>query len=231
MKRLLTYGLSVEVDPRFVPTQAESGAAKFCFDPNVGPRPIPKPYALPVESTAAMNAFCKPALVPKAAQASQPQTMSGSIQEADTKESASGRKKLTLDAKVTLDKPNDSTPLFSFPDPVQPDVDVYVYTRSVYGAYRFLGQLLSLYEENTSEWPLDPLFWPDPKEPGLRMLNVTHSGLGCWAKIEYKNEPWCVPTEAYATKRSFQIMHQLFRLFATPSTQPVTQTVRTVPGA
>jgi hypothetical protein len=73
-------------------------------------------------------------------------------------------------------------------------------------------------------------FSPEPEYQGTRMLNLAHDRLGCWAKVGYEDEPWCVPAAARGTKRTFQIMQQLFRLFASPSNQPVTETVRTIPG-
>ena len=190
LRLLLKYRLSVEVDPRFVPAQAVSGNARFCFNPNVPPEI--DLGALPVSSNDAIRDTCRPALTEASA----------------------------------------SKPRFSFPDPVRPDVEVHVYTRSVYGAYRFLGELLKLYERKAlSEWPKnDPLFSPEPEYQGTRMLNLAHDRLGCWAKVDYEDEPWCVPAAARGTKRTFQIMQQLFRLFASPSNQPVTETVRTIPG-
>jgi hypothetical protein len=200
LRLLLKYRLSVEVDPRFVPVQAGSGNARFCFNPNVPPEI--DSGALPVSSINAIRDTCRPALI------------------------APGAKIMPPDAARV------SKSTFSFPDPVRADVEVHVYTRSVYGAYRFLGELLKLYERKTlSEWPQnDPLFSPEPEYQGTRMLNLVHDRLGCWAKVDYEDEPWCVPAAAQGTKRTFQIMQQLFRLFASPSNQPVTQTVRTVPG-
>jgi hypothetical protein len=182
----LKYRLSIEVDPRFVPAQAASGNARFCFNPDVDFA------APPVSSINAIRDSCRPALI--------------------------------------MDQAKVSKSTFSFPDPVRPDVEVHVYTRSVYGAYRFLGELLKLYERKTlSEWPNnDPLF--SPEYEGTRMLYLVHDRLGCWAKVDYEDEHWCVPAVAQGAKRTFQIMQQLFRLFASPSNQPVTQTVRTVPG-
>jgi hypothetical protein len=200
LRLLLKYRFSVEVDPRFVPAQAGSGIARFCFSPNVPPGI--DSAALAVSSINAIRDTCRPALLAPEGKIMPPDEAKGS--------------------KST----------FSFPDPVHADVEVHVYTRSVYGAYRFLGELLKLYERRTlSEWPKnDPLFSPEPEHQGTRMLNLTHDRLGCWAKVDYEDEPWCVPAAAQATKRTFQIMQQLFRLFASPSNQPVTQTVRTIPG-
>ena len=36
-------------------------------------------------------------------------------------------------------------------------------------------------------------FSPEPEYQGTRMLNLAHDRLGCWAKVGYEDEPWCVP--------------------------------------
>src|SRR5205085_8628907 len=92
----------------------------------------------------------------------------------------------------------ESGPTFAFPDPAQPGQDVYVYTRSVYGAYRFLGELLNLGKQDSlSELPpTDIRFRPAPVTEGTRILNLTHDHFGCWTSFEYEHVHWDVPKNA-----------------------------------
>ena len=178
LRLLLRYLLSVEVDPRFVPAQAASGDARFCFRPNVPPEIDSS--ALPVSSINAIRDSCRPALIVDEPPANQAQTVTGSIRQSSA-EGRARQKNFALEAKIMPpDEAKVSKPTFSFPDPVRPDVAVHVYTRSVYGAYRFLGELLKLYERKTlSEWPKnDPLFSPEPEYQGTRMLNLVHDRFG-----------------------------------------------------
>jgi hypothetical protein len=58
------------------------------------------------------------------------------------------------------------------------------------------------------------------------MLYVTHDQDKCFTKLNYEEKTWCVPDEAQTTKRVFALLHQLFKLFTQPSSQPTTPTVR-----
>jgi hypothetical protein len=218
LEMLIKNGLSIEVDPTFVPTADQNGKAAFCFDPGIA---LGTPKA----------ALCRPALIAENAPVSLAQTVIGSIQRAGSKPAGAAPKTFSINAQINPPKNGGTVkPSFSFPDPNQPSIDVYVYTRSVYGAYRFLGELLNLESKNSlSELPeRDVLFRPGPNTEGTRILNLTHALSGCWANVNYEGYWWCVPEGAFATKRTFQILNQLFRLFAAPNNQPVTQTVRTV---
>jgi hypothetical protein len=217
------YSLSVQVDPTFVPARGASGKARFCFSPKT-PGTIP------------FTDLCRPALVSEKPSKDTPaQTVNGSIKRATDR-----RNSFAIEGEIMpAEKEEAAAPSFSFSSPAQPNVDVYVYTRSVYGAYRFLGELLNVQEDPRSteaifsqlrskEAPRDLLFLPASETEAPRMLSVTHAHFGCWANVDYGGAHWCVPQEAFGTKRTFQILHQLFRLFAAPSNAPVTSTVRTI---
>jgi len=218
------YGLSVEVDPTFVPARATVGRALFCFSPDA-----------PTQLSFVER--CRPALVSeKAPVTNRSQKLTGAIKSLRTKRGGMGHNSFTFEGNVTPpEKDRKAEPAYSFTNPDRPSVDVHIYTRSVYGAYRFLGELLNLQEDPELKGEFlailrsdDLFFRPLPETEPTRMLNVTHAGMDCWTNIEYDSTQCLVPKGALGTKRTFQILHQLFRLFAAPSNQPVTPTVRAV---
>jgi hypothetical protein len=109
-----------------------------------------------------------------------------------------------------------------------PDNNIVILrTRSLQGAYRFLGQLLLVDDwqlQTGPNIPNSPLFLSGHEKEN--MLYVTHDQDNCFTKLDYNGKIWCVPAEAVTTKRVFALLHQLFKLFTQPSNQPITPTVR-----
>ena len=201
---LIKRGLSIEVESGFVPTSDAGGKARFCFDKTVNSP------GLQYDGIISKNdSSCRPGLI---------------------SDKPIGRKSSTSPKSV---QPAPSETTLVFVDPAHLDQDVYVYTRSVYGSYRFLGELVALSKQGGfSELPRDDqLFRPGVATDVRRQLiNLTHDRFGCWTSVDYANDHWCVPKDAINTKRTFQILSQLFRLFVLPSKQPATPTVRTIGG-
>lgn len=102
---------------------------------------------------------------------------------------------------------------------------VILRTRSLQGAYRFLGELLVVDDYKLNSYmPPSRLFSLEENKDNI--FYVTHSEENCFTKMEYDGNMWCVPGMAHTTKRVFTLLHQLFELFAQPSNQPTTPTVR-----
>lgn len=104
---------------------------------------------------------------------------------------------------------------------------VRVYTRSVYGAYRYLGLMLKLRELAPDAFDQrDASFLSS--EPALSPLYVTHDTFGCWTHVNFEGDDWCVPKEARETKRTFAVLRTMFQLYTYYKDQPGTITVRSI---
>jgi hypothetical protein len=123
---------------------------------------------------------------------------------------------------------------WSFPNPNNSAQRVQVYTRSVYGMYRYLGELARLRNDGLiskiTETYDGGVFNSDPTNEML-VLNHNNDEDGCWTSVFYEKAWWCVPHEARNTKHVFNILHLLFRLYAQPGNQTVTPTVRAIGGS
>jgi hypothetical protein len=130
LTNLVDLGLSVEVDPTFVPSQkSDAGNAKFCFDPanNAPGFQLNGPNLTP-------DPTCKPGITHRSKSDQQTQTVTGALLGQKGGASANGQKNFAISAEVKS-QPNEMTPaLGSFPNPENPNEEIYVYTHSVYGA-------------------------------------------------------------------------------------------------
>ena len=115
---------------------------------------------------------------------------------------------------------------WSFTMPGHPQLRVQVYTRSVYGLYRYIGELVRL--SSTQATSSFPMYDGNIFNGGIlsEAAHLTNAVAGCWTAISYNGDHWCVPASANGTKRTFALLHLLFRLYASPSNQTVTPTVR-----
>lgn len=227
LNRYIDAGLTVVVDPAYVPQPGKSGNGSFCFgrpDPDVFPKGVPlRP-----------DKACRPALrfPPTGTESDDEAThlVSGSVVQTSTQRNS---KQFALKATVKQPKPftKSDEKHWEFEDPFRKGVIVHVYTRSVYGAYRFLGEVERVYGlGGVAQAPPNigkaDLF---SGSVAARMLSLTNDLLRCWVSIDFEGTRACVPAEAVRTKRTFQILHTLFGLYARPNTTPATQTVRTTP--
>ena len=111
---------------------------------------------------------------------------------------------------------------------------VLFHTRSLYGAYQYLGEILRANELKPSVLAgkefdntiLSPPAKADVDGQSRYLLYLTHTAADCFTNLEYEGKQWCVPNDAYQTKRVFSMLHQLFELYAAPSNQQTTPTVR-----
>jgi hypothetical protein len=208
--KLLGYiqsGLTVSVDQGYVPQAGNAASATFCFDP----------YRFDNSPSlgSGVGNIC-PSPDKRSPQALPPAATPGTKGKVVKQQPSSAAQ-----------EPEASKPDWSFDDPDRNNKGgkVHVYTRSVFGMYRYLGEILRLRELNA----LGPLAYPGgifTDSPQTEMLHLTHGTAGCWASVVYEGVQWCVPFDAIGTKRTFALLHELFELYATPSNQQVTPTVR-----
>jgi hypothetical protein len=226
--RMLDYvnnGLTVFVDHSF-----PSKYGIFCFEPN---RPDN------ARTGTGVGNICppptdegKPNMEATASKPSKPIPLGSGMNQKNIV--AKGEIAISGQAQIsTSGKPETTTVSWSFDDPAPDNKGgkIHVYTRSVFGMYRYLGEIINLRENDELERS-PTLSYPGSifaGSPRTEMLHVTHDIAGCWANVVYDNRQWCVPNEAFGTKRTFALLHQLFELNASPSNQPVTSTVRVTP--
>lgn len=97
-------------------------------------------------------------------------------------------------------------------------------TRSAYGVYLFLGRLLN--REKVSNVPLRLEYTGD----NTSILDIVNNHLSnCYTQLVYNSVQYCVPRDAYNTKRTFTILHQLVGLNIAYTATPATLNVRTIP--
>jgi hypothetical protein len=214
----LNEGLTALVDQSYVPQPNRTGNALFCFDPEseasdqIGiqaDNPLQGLYGTPFTNTCIGK---QDALNTSTAQ----NTITPSANtRAATGQSGGGGGN------------GNAKPNWSFEDPFHNQV--HIYTRSVYGIYRYLGQLVRVSEKGG--W----VGFDDAPEgvfnggPLFDLIMLNHDYQGCWVSNEYEGKNWCVPQNTNESKRTFQLLHELFELYAAPSNQTVTPTVRTTP--
>ena len=199
--KYINQGLSIKVDPSFVPGSGNAAHESICFDEKwIDPQRYP---TLDNYRTRIKNA-CYNIL---------------------------GDNKPT-DPVSTASKEQPTKTNYRFID--QENLIVEIQTRSLFGAYRFLGQILHI-RDQLNELLRTRKDFAEMKEtftgsPSSDLLYINHDTAGCWVRVTYEGDQWCVPSTAIGTKRTFAILHALFHLYATPSEQPATPTVRITPG-
>ncbi len=102
---------------------------------------------------------------------------------------------------------------------------VEIHTRSVLGAYQYLGQLL----HNDGQFQSLNLRFADTLDNRLLQLTSADNG-ECFVSTSYDGKNYCVPNKAANTKRIFSLLRQLVGLLTKPNNQPATQTTRTTPN-
>jgi hypothetical protein len=216
MGKYLDQGLSVKVDPSFVPQGGKTGKAVICFDRKWIDEKTEKDLH---DNPGKLRNACPQQLpAPGKTRPEPPVTVK-----------TGGTNPIQLNISISTQQAQEETKAdFTFTD--QQGRLVQFQTRSVFSAYRFLGELLLVRESLGEE--LARQFLPGffTGNPVTEFLYLTHEATGCWTSVVYEGIQWCVPATALGTKRFFSILHQLFELYASPSNQPATPTVRVTPG-
>lgn len=200
----INEGLTVKVDPTYVPQPNKQGNAIFCFDEKW----------IDTNNPIAHDT-CSQTQLPKI-----------STSAATAPQRVTHVNQLTIVMQTQTPTEAQPKPNFTFTDLQGHKVEIE--TRSVYGAYRFLGELAHVMETvpNVDSEKMEFLF---TQPHSSQILVLTHDLTGCWTSVMYEGRHWCIPSDAILTKRVFALLHELYELYATPSTQPATQTVRVTP--
>jgi hypothetical protein len=100
--------------------------------------------------------------------------------------------------------------------------DAEVYFRSVYGAYRFLGEFVPQTWRTAECDSIYTAFDPDSQHSICRGLMEIETGKSsdAFVSVRYGDYNWFVHDGAYNTKSAFAILHQLVQLYSSPSNQP-----------
>ena len=233
--KLITYidqGLSVKVNPTFVPGNGNASHASFCFDEawvdtSVYPR---------LSDRAKINNACFNTLQKESNQKDKKPIEMPSVVMQTTPKGQNGRSPDKLvaqfDPTSTALQKAPSKDVYKFTDQTGDTVELQ--TRSVYGAYRYLGEILRIRQELTkllqTQGDLGKFREIFTGYPVDDILYLDNNASGCWASVAYAGDQWCVPASALGTKRTFAILHTLFQLYTAPNNQPNTPTVRVTPG-
>jgi len=221
----LDAGLSATADPDFVPGAGNSGHGRFCFDPTSVDqdfRPAPGAKA---------DICAPPLLAPKTVTPADP----GGTKSPPARKAAVSQPK-------TPETPETPPAGRGFTDPARSvsgeRVGVYVTLRSVYAAYRFVGELVRAARQSGAAFDQPPA-WLDGNQrlikanlffgrPANRMAEIAPAGPGqdCWGIARHGGKTYCVPADALRTKRAFALLHLLFVLNTKPNNTPTTPTVR-----
>jgi hypothetical protein len=113
--------------------------------------------------------------------------------------------------------------LVAYPVVDQENRHYQLFMRSTYGAYNYIGTLLS---QGTD---IDNLQVPDKSGYGGIINLNTGSLLDCFAQVRYRDIDYCVLNDATNTKILFALLHQLQQLQTAPANVPTTLTVTSIP--
>lgn len=244
MGTLLHQGLTAEVDITTTPTGRSLPPSKLCLDPSLPEPGFAANAPVPPALAATSNVLCENA--PWIASQSAPSA--GSASGGSGSSASAGVSNMTVAANGTLwallagqneilqVTPNGTMKQFALPaapkpskKPSEPGLAAYeftdgggnhyqLFTRSTYGAYEYIGALLR------NKTDIDNLLGNGPGYNGIIRVDAMYGG-NCFAAVAYRSEPYCVPADAWNTKRVFALLHQLQQLNTAPSNTPTTLTV------
>jgi hypothetical protein len=107
--------------------------------------------------------------------------------------------------------------------------EIVVYTRSIFGIFKYLGGLIGRDETGAVQLHHYPQLASEQTYDG-QLLTVLHSGGDCFAQVSYRGAAYCVPNQgADNTKDIFNILDALLALKTSPGDLPATPTVRITP--
>lgn len=110
------------------------------------------------------------------------------------------------------------------------DIEVEVTTRSIYGIFRYLGQVLA---HPDSVPQLVDYGVPSETTPAGPLLSVNPDSAlpgGCFSEVRYEGGSYCVPQDgAQNTKTIFNVLSVLVALKQSPGDLPATATVLVAP--
>ncbi|HEX3918099.1 MAG TPA: hypothetical protein VHW60_12240 [Caulobacteraceae bacterium] len=107
--------------------------------------------------------------------------------------------------------------------------EIVVYTRSIFGIFKYLGGLIGRGETGAVQLHHYPQLVSEQTFDG-QLLTVVSSGGDCFTAVSYRGRDYCVPNQgADNTKDIFNILDALLALKTSPGDLPATPTVRITP--
>jgi hypothetical protein len=119
-----------------------------------------------------------------------------------------------------------------------------IISRSAYGVFEFLGNIMKMQRENIPPTPEKAVYWHRPEVEGEeteippRMMTVDgtppilwierNSGADCFAHTWFADGDYCVPEAATTTKQIFSLMAQLIAIQTAASDLSITPVVRVI---
>jgi hypothetical protein len=245
MANLLISGLTAEIDITSTPTGRALPPSKLCIDQGGKPPDfggISLSQGLPPAPAPTNQALCEnaPWISAKSAGAAGGGTSVGGGASGGLSSQAvtsGGTLWTTLGAsnEIVRIAPDGSMKTFTLPKSSKQPADAgliafdfydtlgrhfQLFTRSTYGAYKYLGEIRHYHADVMN------LLKPDGSDYG-GIINVLPSASACFAEITYRNKPYCVPQNAGHTKQIFGLLHQLQQLNTAPANAPAA--ITTIP--
>jgi hypothetical protein len=107
--------------------------------------------------------------------------------------------------------------------------EIVVYTRSIFGVFKYLGGLVAHGQEAAVRLHHYPELASEQTTDG-QLLDIARSGGDCFAQVSYRGGAYCIPNRgAENTKNIFNILNALLALKTSPGDLPAAQTVRITP--
>jgi hypothetical protein len=110
--------------------------------------------------------------------------------------------------------------------------------RSAFGIFEFLGTLIKMQREHTPPWKDANLYEDRPGLTEPPKLKTTHddgdlfrvgfSGSNCFAQTWFLHDTYCVPENAYNSKRIFSLLAQLIAIETAANDLSITPNVRVI---
>ena len=224
IESLVRQGLTVEIDSDFQPSADVIPSYRFCFDPAL-PVPVPDHFNNDTFTGGGkFNYFDKFEKGKKSAPKCDAPKATNVLTKWTQPESGNPTVGLSVDAagKNTSGKQmtimRKARASYTVIDSSGEILEIH--TRSVLGAYQFLGQILHDQFTNAE------LRYADTQDYTL-LKPLPYDNGECFVSVSDDGETYCIPKSAANTKRIFSLLRQLTGLLTRPNNQPATPTVRT----
>jgi hypothetical protein len=116
---------------------------------------------------------------------------------------------------------------YEFYDPYDHAI-IQITTRSARGMYQYLGRLVAQQEKG-----LPAMLFLSALSNDMDLFKVVINGgsIGCFTSVTYSSVNYCIPTDAYNSKYTLSLLHEIVNLETKPNSaqQPNSSTVRTTP--
>lgn len=116
-------------------------------------------------------------------------------------------------------------------------IEFRIKPRSAFGVFEFLGTQIKMQREHIARWR-EANTWDRPEIEAPPKLRTTHddenlfrlefTGTSCFAETWFLNDTYCVPENAYNSKRIFSLLAQLIAIETAATDLSITPNVRII---